>query len=304
VDVRGRELTYPRLLLVAVLLVTLSVMVVAVGTSSAAFSSYNYEWDGSSDLRTLAEESGADVHVARSTAEYRNVESDRTTALVLGPTGSYAESEVGAMTAFIESGGTLVVAADGGAGTNRLLDGLGVESEFDGRQLRDEQRFHRSPALPIASPVAESTLTQDVSRITLNHGTAVSPSDDATVLANSSAFSYLDTNANAELDDDEPVRQYPVIVREEQGNGSVVLVSDASVFINTMLERSDNRQLAVNVLADSETVLFDYSNRDGIPPAVAFIHGGSESPIIQWLTVAVVAVVAGVAWRRIAGASD
>jgi len=200
VEIRGHEATYPRLLLGVLLLVTLSVTVVAVGTSSAAFASYNHDWDGSSDLRALAEESGAEITVARSTAEYRDAERERTTAFVLGPTDSYADSEVETISTFVDRGGTVVIAADGGSQTNQLLHGLGVESEFDGRQLRDEQRFYRSPALPVASPVAESPLTRDVSQVTLNHGTAVTPAEDGEVLVNSSAFSYLDTNANAELD--------------------------------------------------------------------------------------------------------
>lgn len=299
--VRGREVTYPHLLLAAVVLVTLTALVIAVGTSSATFGSYNYDWDGSSDLRTLAGDSGADVRVSQSTAAYQTAEGDRTTAFVLGPTDSYSESEAGAMAEFVDRGGTLVIAADGGTQTNRLLEDLSVDSRFDGRQLRDEQRYYRSPALPVASPVGESSLTRGVSQVTLNHGTAVSPADDGTVLVNSSAFSYLDANANDALDDDEPVRQYPVVVLEERGDGSVILVGDASVFINTMLERPDNGQFARNLLTDSETVLFDYSHRDGVPTAVALLQESSNSPAVQWLSVATLAAVAGVAWRKTAG---
>ncbi|MFW6382511.1 MAG: DUF4350 domain-containing protein [Haloferacaceae archaeon] len=303
-EVRGREVTYPRLLLAAVVLVTLSAFVFAVGTSAAAFGSYNHGWDGSSDLRSLAGDADADVHVARSTAAYRTGESDRTTAFVLGPTDSYGESDVGAMSSFLDRGGTVVVAADGGSQSNRLLEALGVESRFDGRQLRDEQRSYRNPALPVASPVGESSLTRDVSQVTLNHATVVRPADDGSVLVNSSSFSYLDANENAELDDSEPVREYPVVVREERGNGSVILVSDASVFINAMLERPDNRQFARNLLTDSEAVLFDYSHRDGVPTAVALARDASASPLVQWMTVVAFVGVAGVAWRTAPGLPD
>jgi len=78
----------------------------------------------------------------------------------------------------------------------------------------------------------------------------------------------------------------------------VILVSDASVFINTMLEQPDNEQFARNLLTDSEAVLFDYSNRDGIPTAVALVQTASDLPILQWLTVAAFVAIAGVAWRR------
>lgn len=294
----GYNMTYPRLLFAVVSIVTLSVLVIAVGTSTAAFGSYNYNWDGTSDLRTLAGESGADVQIARSTVEYQNVDSDRSTAFVLRPTDPYTESDVQTIAEYIDRGGTVVVAADGGEQTNQLLAELDVDSRFDERQLRDEHHYYQSPALPIASTVADSSQTQDVSEITLNHGTAIVPSDGGTILLNSSEFSYIDVNENAELDDSEPIGQHPVIVREKRGDGSVILVSDASVFINTMLERPDNQQFAENLLADSETVVFDYSQRDDIPTAVALILTASDSPIIQWLTVAVFVVIAGLVWRR------
>lgn len=295
--IRGHEVTYPHLLLIAVLLCTLSVATIAVGTSSAAFGPYNYGWNGSSDFRSLAEDSEAEVTVAHSTAAYHPVNDDQTTAFVLGPTDSYTESEAQSVSAFINRGGTVVIAADGSRQTNQLLETIGVDSRFDGRQLRDEQRHHRNPALPYASPVEDSPLTQNGSRLTLNHATVVSPANNGEVLVNSSAFSYLDANANDELDDAEPVRQYPVVVREEHGNGSVILVSDASIFTNAMLDRPANEQFARNVLTDSETVLLDYSHSNGIPTVIVLLQAASDSRVVQWVSGLALIAGAGVAWR-------
>jgi len=150
----------------------------------------------------------------------------------------------------------------------------------------------------VASPAHESPVTRNISQITLNHGTAVAPSENADALVNSSSFSYLDSNSNAELDSSEPIHQYPVVVREDVANGSVILVSDASVFINEMLERPDNQQLARNLLTTSETVLLDYQHRDGIPTAVALVHTAADAPILQWMIVAVLTVGVGIAWSK------
>lgn len=197
--VHGHELTYPRVVLLAVLLVTLTTLAVAVGTSSAAYGSYNYDWDGTSDVRSVAADAGADVDIVRAEAGYRRADADSATAFVLEPTSAYSESESAAVASFLDRGGTVVVAAEGDGEGNRLLAALGVESRFDGRSLRDEQRFYRSPALPIGSPVSETAATSGVSGVTLNHGTVVNASESGTALVNSSAFSYLDANANGEV---------------------------------------------------------------------------------------------------------
>jgi len=295
-QLNGYDLTYPRILLLAVAVLTFTAMGIAVGTSSAAFGSFNYEWDGTSELRTIAADSGADVQITRSDTDYQEPDPETTTAMILSPTDSYTESEIETIATFVNNGGTVVVATTDSTDTNQLLAGLGVESRFDGDQLRDEHHYYRSPALPVAPNVHDDQLTQNVSQITLNYGTAVNPSADATVVINSSGFSYLDTNANAQLDDSEPIRQHPVVVQEERGDGRVILVSDASVFINTMVDRSDNKQFAANVVADSETVLFDYLHQDRIPTGVVVVLTATDSPIIQWFVVAGLTALAGVAW--------
>lgn len=301
--VRGYEITYPRVIFAAVLLVTLTTTVVAVGTSSAAYGSYNYDWDGTSDLRTVAADADTDVDIVRSTAGYERADAERATALVLEPTEPYSEAEAQTVATFLDRGGTVVVAAEGDGEANRLLADIGVDSQFDGRRLRDEQRHYRSPALPIGSPVSEGPTTSNVSQVTLNHGTAVTASDRATALVNSSAFSYLDANANGELDPEEPIREYPIAVREDVGNGSVILISDGSVFINGMLDRTDNRQFTRNLVGASDALLIDHQRRAGIPNAVGFVLTTADSPRRLLLLLALALVTAaGVAWRR--GSND
>lgn len=294
--VRGYDLTYPRLLLVGVVLVASLAFLFAVGTSASAFGSYNYGWDGTSELRATAADSGSDVHIAQSTTAYRDQDGTDATAFVVRPTRSYTEAETEPMREFLDGGGTVVVGADDGAVSNQLLAKLGVESRFDGRQLRDKQRYYRSPALPVASNVRESPLTRDVSQLTLNHPTAIDAPENGTVIMRSSGFAFIDTNANGELDDWETVDRYPVVVHEAVGDGRLILVGDASVFINAMIDQPDNRQFTRNLLADSELTLLDYSHREGLPLTIEFVLLATASPIVQTLSVIVLAVVAGAIW--------
>ena len=297
--IRGYELTYPRAVLVAVLLVTVTTVAVAAGTSSAAYGSYNYDWDGTSEIRSIAADAGSDVEIVRDSAAYRQANAESATAFVLEPTEAYSDTEAAAVASFLDRGGTVVVAAEGDGEANRLLRALDVESRFDGRPLRDEQRFYRSPALPIGAPVRESAATSNVSGVTLNHGTAVNASEGGTVLVNSSAFSYLDANANGELDPAEPIQERPIVVREDVSNGSVILVSDGSVFINDMVDRTDNRRLAANLLGGSDTLLVDHQRRPAVPDAVAFWLTTVDSPLRLFTIATSLIAVLGVGWWKV-----
>lgn len=297
--IRGYELTYPRVVFVAVLITTLTTVAVGVGTSSAAYGSYNYDWDGTSDIRSVAADAGSDVEIVRSEAGYRQASAQNATALILEPTDSYSGSESDTVASFLDRGGTVVIAAEGSSEANQLLTTLGVSSQFDGRPLRDEQRHYGSPALPIGTPVRGDSVTSNVSQLTINHGTTVSTSEDGTVLMNSSAFSYVDANANDELDPAEPIQEHPIVVREEVGNGSVILVSDGSVFINGMLDRTDNRQFAANVLGRSDTLLIDHQRRPEIPESVAFVLTTANSPLRLLLLAASTVSVIGIRWWRV-----
>ncbi|WP_223302228.1 DUF4350 domain-containing protein [Haladaptatus sp. R4] len=152
---------------------------------------------------------------------------------------------------FVQRGGTLVVADDFGSHTNSLLANLGAKSRLDGRLLRDERYNYRSPQMPVAPNVSNRTLGSNVSSLTLNRGTAIRP-NGATPLVNSSVHSYLDTNGNGKLDTNESVDQRPVATVEKIGRGRVVVVSDSSLFINSMLDRPGNRAF-VDALVSGET---------------------------------------------------
>jgi len=294
--VRGYELTYPRLLLAALVVVVISSGFVGLTTSETAFGSYNPAWDGASEVRTLAGNTGAQTEIVRDTRAYADQSGAATTALVVSPTEAYSDRDSERIAAFVRSGGTLVVASDFDDQTNPLLADLGVTARFDGRLIRDERRYYRSPALAVAPNVDDTELTTDVSRLTLNHGTAIDPGANSTIVVNTSGYAYFDANRNGALDDAEELGERPVVVRESVGEGTVVAVSDPSIFINSMLDVSDNRAFAQNLVSD-ETVLFDYSHRSGIPPVVAVVLTIADSPLLQFLSIAMLVVVSAALWR-------
>jgi len=257
----------PHLVLYAMTVAVIAALVVAASTSTAAFGTYNPDWDGTADLRTEADDR-TDLTIVQEPARYDSLDANGTIAFVLAPNERYNDTEAARLARFAENGGTLVVAGDVGPHGNALLADLGTEARFAGALLRDEEHHYRTPAMPVADETRSHRYTTGVDRLTLNHGTAIEP-DDATPLVNTSSLAYLDRNGNEDLDDTESLEHYPVVTIEEYGDGRVIVVGDPSIFINTMLDRPDNRAFLTALLAAHDRTVLDVSKMGTQPPLVA-----------------------------------
>lgn len=273
-------LDWPRALLLVLSLAVLGTVVFAASTSSAAFGAYNPAWDGTSDLRSEADAVGAESDLLLNATRYGSVDPDGSLAIVLSPDEAYGPDDVAQVRAFVRNGGTLLVAEDFGGQSNALLTGVGASTRVDGRLLRDDRHNYRSPAIVVAPKVTASPLTAGVDSLTLNHGTALRP-NGATVLVRSSAFSYLDTDRNGEVDGGESLGARPVVTVESVGEGRVVVVSDPSLFVNAMLERPGNQQFVRSVFGRHDRVLLDVSHREKLPPLSYLLFVIRDSPGIQ-----------------------
>jgi hypothetical protein len=88
-------------------------------------------------------------------------------------------------------------------------------------------------------------------------------------LFRSSAFSYRDVNRDETVNDAEELRSYPVATSESVGEGQVIVVSDASLFVNAMVSRADNGVLLTELVTSRAFVLLDVSHTAGVPPLIA-----------------------------------
>lgn len=287
------------MLSVGLSLAILVVLIIALSTSTAAFGVYNPGWDGASGLTDVATETDTDVEIVVNTTAYESADPPRTIAVVLSPEEPYSERDRARLAAFVADGGTLVVAEDVGPVGNTLLSAVGAETRFDHRPVRDERHYYRSPAFPVATEVADAPETEGVDQLTLNHGTTLRADDsEATqVLVRTSSFAYLDENRNERLDDEESMVSRPVVVREEVGNGTVIAVSDPSIFINVMLDRPGNRQFAANLFGSASHALLDYSGHGDQPPLSAALVALRGSVLLQGLLV-LGGVAAVLTWSR------
>lgn len=301
------DIDYPRAALLVLLVVSNVAIVSAVGTSGVAYGPYNSDWDGTTELRTISEEQNG-VTVAHQTDVYETAPPD-TVAIIVAPQEPYGPSDRAQIRQFVQRGGTLVVASEDNR-TNDLLAELDVTARIDGALLRDEQENYRNASLPVATGAVDHEYTEDVTGLTLNYGSAVNVSGadtagttsrsaawEGTYLVNSSRFAYLDRNRNEGLDDDEQLGERPVAVTESVASGTVVVVSDASVFTNAMIERDGNRQFVENVVASHEGVLLDYSHGHPLPPLMYVLLVVRSEPVIQ-LGIGILAVVGVMLWTR------
>jgi hypothetical protein len=274
--------SYPAQFTVLFGVVVAAALLVAASTSTTAFGAYNTAWDGTADLRSLAESSGVEIHLGQNTSAYTDSPPEKTVALILAPDQSYKRRDTALIARFVRDGGTLIVADERAAPTNALLAAIGADARIDGAPLRDERVHYRSPTAPTVRNLSDHPAVADVSSITLNHGSAVEPGN-ATVLARTSGYAYRDTNENTELDDTEAVTGYPVVTGERVGQGQIVVVGDASLFINDMLERSGNRQFARNLFASGDHLLLDDSHTSILPPLIQATLFLRNRPFVQFL---------------------
>ncbi len=243
--------------------------------SESDFSIYNPGWNGCSDLAVKTREMGnfaPNIELAEGTqtevtqrelSEYE-VEPENTGLMMIGPRQGFEQENIEYVHDFLQEGGIAVIADDFGTG-NTLLEGLDTNSSFHPYPLLD-LAFEEKPERGVSYNFTEHDITQEVSQVELNSPTAIDKDENATTLMRSSEASWLDENENGVKDEDESFEQYPLMTTEEYGEGELILVSDPSIFINSMLERKDNRQLAENILdhlsEGRANIIFDESHRE------------------------------------------
>ncbi|MFQ5873133.1 MAG: DUF4350 domain-containing protein [Dehalococcoidia bacterium] len=219
------------------------------------------------------------------------------TLLVVIPYVQPSTEDVGRLKAYVERGGTLVLADDFGFGTG-VLEGLGLPVRFSRAPLLDPLFNYRDKWFPLATELAPSPLTEDISTLALNYATVLQ-GDGIKVVASSSPFSYLDLSGNGAREPDEPVGPFPVIGHTSVGQGQLVLVSDPSMLIRGMLDAEDNARFARNLvgIAGSDAAVF--LDQAHLPPSrldeakgvLATVREGLARPVPLTMMVAMVVIV-------------
>lgn len=268
----------PQLVLVA-LCVALILAVAVAGVSTAApFATYNADWTGTTDLRNTALSGENTTVVIDSSVTRSPAATATTTALVLGVPDETTDIESTAADV-LAGGGTVVVTDEVPTTTNAFLETLGATARVNRGPVRDPQSYHRQPVLPIVTTTNATGELADT-EVTLNHAGTLAPGE-ATVLARTSQFAYIDRNRNGQFDAEESLAARPVMTRESVDNGTIIVISDSSVFINAMYERDGNRALAEWMYSDGDTLVMTGAAVRPLPRLVAGLLWAKSTPVSQ-----------------------
>lgn len=170
------------------------------------------------------------------------VEPSGSTVLMLGPSRMFTPFETVIVNRFLHLGGRVVLADEFGTG-NSLLERLGLDVRFSGLLLLDPLFKDGSSRMPRILNVS----SVGVDELVLNYPTVLDDADDLEVLAWSTSFSYLAVSPGPP-DEDSVYGPFPVAAEVGVGDGSLVLIADSSLFINSMLDRGDNMEFLLSLV--------------------------------------------------------
>jgi len=219
------------LLAVVLTVAVISLACVSFMPSISDFAFSNTLWNG---LSSFSEEYSS-VNL-ESTA---GLPGETAKTLVLIPQVPLSPAELSELKDFAAGGGTLAIVDDYGHG-NQVLEYLGLAARFSQLTLMDPFFCYKNPALPRITDFSPEVAEYGVTSIVLNNATTLTGVSPGDVLAWSSAESFLTAGQNP-ASTPTASGPFPVAARIKFGSGEVVLLSDPSIFINSMLKLEDNR---------------------------------------------------------------
>jgi hypothetical protein len=209
----------------------------------------NASWDGLVDF----------------TAQYRAIQldsldelSDPTNpgVLISIPNLEYNNHDMDQIKQYVETGNTLVLMDDSGYG-NDILQYLGVSPRFNSSPLLDPLFCYKNQYFPRITDFSSFLTNSGINSIVLNHATCIDNVLPSQYLAWSSSFSFVDLDQNGSQGDSEPQGPFVVAARVKAGLGTIYLISDPSLIINSMAEQDNNAQFVSLLIGDSGSVLVD-----------------------------------------------
>ncbi|MDP6659230.1 MAG: DUF4350 domain-containing protein [Candidatus Poseidoniia archaeon] len=202
------------------------------------------------------------------TGEQRN----STVLVILGVERAYTEPEAKAIHEFVKQGGRVLLADDFGHGNSAVSGLYSVGASFFGNRLYDRNHWeeayhpHNSSYVIVDAAITHygfsgQLLLSEPTALTIAEGGKAIP------LARSSVQAFVDLDGDGIGDSDEgafSIGGAVVMAEVEIGSGRMVMLSDPSLFINSLYDELDNREFAralIDSLAQGSnaTLLFDES---------------------------------------------
>ena len=235
------------------------------------FSTYNPEWNGGELIKSDLSKNHTIISLPL-TGDLSSYDPYKTAFIILRPENNFSKNEIDIIKKFVENGGLLIIADDFGAG-NKFLSNFTTQIAFSNMLLLDDVNYWKNITFPVVT-----TSMKNISNITLNYPTSLIVTDSSVkIIARSSTFSWL----SSENMDKGSGDQYPVIASTAYGNGTIIAISDPSIFINSMLQMTDNRLLLQKLVENKKYIIF--VERTRIPPVSVIQYYIRNNPLFQFL---------------------
>ena len=275
----------------SVLLISLSVLIITSISLSMLIRPIDDLWVENPFWNGLSEVQSTIKPLRLSGLDNLQIPPENSTILMLGPSLPYAKSDINAIRSYLQEGGRVVLSDDFGTG-NTLLEGLGIRARFSGELLQDKL-FNEKKLMPRILLIENATETRGVKELVLNYPTTLTNLKDNERLAYASYFSEVANSAE--------FGPFPVLARIEVGKGTIYLISDSSIFINSMLNLGDNKSLLKNLSKGVVAIADSYSTqsrlttfRGSLKAAYAFLN----HPEVKYsLALIIIVGVFKVAWE-------
>ena len=232
-----------KLIVGSLLCVCLLIAGIHLTTNDIEFSRDNAGWNGTSAFFSHLDRYSTEMIADISLLAGR----ENTTLLIIAPSGSYDSAEVRIIREYLQAGNTLILADESGTG-EELLKGLESRITIGSHPLASIDRAFNDSLIIVASPVAMHPLTMQVQSLVLDKATFLTGGEP---LIQSGVMSWIDQNGDSRISSDESFGRQSVLSREQFGEGEIIVLSDASIFINAM-DISDsewnNQQFLSNIV--------------------------------------------------------
>ncbi len=168
--------------------------------------------------------------------------------VVSGPFKPFAAAEVDAIAGFLDRGGRLALMLHIPFPLTPLLHRLQVD--FSNGVIRERVNLIGDDPLDFhVTALSPHTLTRDVTTFDVYGAWALlNRGPEITVVARTSATSWVDLNRNGTLEPRDAVQSFAVVVAGQMGKGQFVVFGDDAIFQNRFLT-GGNRKLASNLAA-------------------------------------------------------
>ncbi|MFW9830583.1 MAG: hypothetical protein ACFFD8_02280 [Candidatus Thorarchaeota archaeon] len=286
------------------------------GVDTLPFSIYNenaYPGDGCSEFAETLRNDGFEVNPLISSLSVVNGIPQNSVLCIIGPTHFFSVIESSALIDFFLAGGSLLIADDFGS-ANTLLDGLAMLMQgtwpiemqgfipvsrigFNRGLLLDaDSNDNGRPLLPVITSFNDGgRIFSSSHRVVMNFATGLKGINSSSALASSSTNSWIvagDVLTAIEHGTDPSYIAFNTTRGDQAGpfalmaelrvsnaTGSIILLSDPSIFINNMINRGTNRLFTSELIAylarqsNANTIIIDH-NHLGWPASAPVLYVG------------------------------